>query len=363
METGKEAAAVRQDQLNALRWQGQRIDAIAPGALPGLARVSNLVQSVRTPEFEGVTFHEVLTKSALNHVPPTSTMLPDEWTINPYRGCTHACSYCYARPTHEHLGLNIGDDFDRQVVVKVNIGDVLQQELATKRVLPERVALGTNTDPYQRAEGRYELMPRVIEALTSARIPFSILTKGSVIRRDLDQLARSGEKVTVELGLSISFLDEELRHSVEPGTPSTSARLDTIRMIRDRGMDCTVFLAPILPLLSDSEQQLDDAVGALAEAGTTHVLPTPLYLATGVKDLYFAWLRREHPDLVPIYSEMFARGSRSPEPYREMVIDRVHRALRKHGLPIPDESTSDKFALHGKRGRPKRSAPPGATLF
>jgi DNA repair photolyase len=361
--SGNEVAAEHQAQLNALRWQGQRIDAIAPGALPGLARVSNLVQSVRTPEFEGVTFHEVLTKSALNHVAATSTMLPGEWTINPYRGCTHACAYCYARPTHEHLGLDLGADFDRQIVVKVNIGDVLAQELATKRVLPERVALGTNTDPYQRAEGRYELMPRIIDALTGARIPFSILTKGSVIRRDLDRLARSSASVNVELGLSISFLDEELRHSLEPGTPSTSSRLATLAMIRDAGMDCTVFLAPILPLLSDSEQQLDDVVAALAEAGATNVLPTPLYLMTGVKELYFTWLRRAHPELVGPYSELFAHGSRSPQPYRDTVRDRVHRALRRHGLPIPDDSTSDKFALHGKRGRPTPTEPAEPTLF
>jgi DNA repair photolyase len=361
--TAEDTAAAHQAQLNALRWKGQRIDSIAAGALPGLGRVSNLVQSVRTPEFEGVTFHEVLTKSALNHVPATSTMLPDEWTINPFRGCTHACAYCYARPTHEHLGLDIGADFDRQIVVKINVGDVLQQELATKRVLPERVALGTNTDPYQRAEGRYELMPRIIDALTGARIPFSILTKGSVIRRDLDRLARSSAQVRVELGLSISFLDEDLQHTLEPGTPSTSARLTTMRMIRDAGMDCTVFLAPILPLLTDSQEQVDAVVGALAAAGATNVLPTPLYLAHGVKDLYFAWLRREHPDLVPRYSEMFAHGSRSPQPYRDAVLDRVHQALRRHRLPVPDESTSDKFALHGKRGRTRPPEPGTETLF
>ncbi len=358
-----DVAAEHQAQLNALRWQGQRVDAIAPGALPGLARVSNLVQSVRTPEFEGVTFHEVLTKSALNHVPATSTMLPGEWTINPYRGCTHACAYCYARPTHEHLGLNLGADFDRQVVVKVNIADVLQQELATKRALPERVAFGTNTDPYQRAEGRYELMPRIIDALTGARIGFSILTKGSIIRRDLDRLARSSAAVNVELGLSISFLDDDLQHSLEPGTPSTAARLATLRMIRDAGMDCTVFLAPILPLLTDSERQLDDVVAALAAAGATNVLPSPLYLMNGVKELYFSWLRREHPGLVPAYGELFAHGSRSPQPYRDTVMDRVHRALRRHGLPVPDESTTDKFALHGKRIQPRTAVTEEQTLF
>jgi hypothetical protein len=138
--------------------------------VPGLARLNNLVRTVRTPEFEGVTFHEVLTKSALNHVPETSTMLPGEWTINPYRGCTHACAYCFARPTHEHLGLNMGADFDSQLIVKVSIPDVLRRELAAKRVLPDRVAFGTSTDPYQRAEGRYQLMPPASPSAPSPRV-------------------------------------------------------------------------------------------------------------------------------------------------------------------------------------------------
>ncbi|BDZ52222.1 hypothetical protein GCM10025867_44630 [Frondihabitans sucicola] len=143
-----------------MRWAGQKVDAREPGALPGLDRVSNLVQSVRTPEFQGITFHEVLAKSALNHVPDTARMLPGEWTINPYRGCTHACVYCYARPTHEHLGMGLGGDFETQIVVKTNVAEVLRHELAHKRALPERVALGTNTDPYQRAEGATRSCPR-----------------------------------------------------------------------------------------------------------------------------------------------------------------------------------------------------------
>ncbi|MER7282114.1 radical SAM protein [Dactylosporangium sp. NPDC000244] len=344
-----------------LRWAGQRVDAIAPGSLPGLARLSNLVRSVRTPEFEGVTFHEVLTKSALNHVPATSAMLPGEWTINPYRGCTHACAYCFARPSHEHLGLDLGADFDRQIVVKVNLAEVLRRELATKRVLPDRVAFGTNTDPYQRAEGRYALMPPVIDALTGARVPFSILTKGTVIRRDLARLAAAARHVNVELGLSIPFVDETLQRTLEPGAPSTAARLDTLRAMRAAGFAPTVFLAPILPHLTDGQEQLDTTIGALAEAGAAHVLPTPLYLIRGVKELFFTWLRRWYPEQVPAYAELYDSGSRLPRAYRDAVRARVDRALRRHGLPIPDDTTEDKFALLGKR-RPE-PGPSQPTLF
>lgn len=358
---GGTAEARHQRHLSDLRWAGQSINAVEPGTLPGLARLNNLLRTVRTPEFEGVTFHEVLARSALSHVPATSTMLPGEWTMNPYRGCSHACAYCFARPTHEHLGFDLAGDFDSQLIVKVNMPDVLRRELATKRVLPERVAFGTNTDPYQRAEGRYQLMPPILKAITEAGIPFSILTKGTVIRRDLDQLAAAATKVNVELGMSIAFLDETLQQSLEPGAPSTTARLGTLRAMRDAGFAPTVFVAPILPGLTDSTEHLDRLIGTLAAAGAGAVLPTSLYLMRGVKELFFAWLRAEHPHLVDSYTELYAHGSRAPQTYRNLVRARVHQALRNHGLPVPGVATEDKFALLGKRST---TAPPAApTLF
>lgn len=346
----------------ALRWEGQRIDAVVAGALPGLDQVTGLVRSVTTPEFQGVTFHEVLAKSALNHVAETSNMMPGEWTINPYRGCTHACAYCYARPTHDHLGLGLGADFERQIVVKTNIAEVLRSELGRKRTRPQRVSLGTNTDPYQRAEGRYGLMPGIIDVLAEARMPFSILTKGTLIRRDIDRLARAAEHVKVELGMSISILDDELQHSLEPGTPSASARIETVRAIRAAGLDCTVFVAPILPWLTDGADQLDALIGALADAGATSILPTPLYLLPGVKQLFFDWLRQTHPELVVGYTRLYAAGTRAPQGYREMVWARVRDALVAHGLPVPNAEIADKFALHRRR-LPVAAAEPAPTLF
>jgi DNA repair photolyase len=153
------------------------------GALPGLQRIG-FVRTVRTPQFEGITFHEVLCKSALNKV-PNPAMLPFRYTVNGYRGCSHACRYCFARPTHEYLDLDCGTDFDTQVVVKTNVAEVLRRELRRPSWQRETVALGTNTDPYQRAEGRYALMPGIIGALADSGTPFSILTKGTLLRRDL----------------------------------------------------------------------------------------------------------------------------------------------------------------------------------
>ena len=158
-----------------MRWQGQSIGAQLPGALPGLDANDGLVRTVRTPEFAGITFHEVLAKSALNRIPPAA-QLPFEWTVNPYRGCTHACVYCFARNTHTYLDLDAGADFDNQIVVKTNVADVLRRELHRPSWAHDAVALGTNTDPYQRAEGRYRLMPGVIGALARSGTPFSVLT-------------------------------------------------------------------------------------------------------------------------------------------------------------------------------------------
>ena len=351
-----------------MRWAGQRIDALAPGALPGLARVSNLVQSVRSPEFAGITFHEILAKTALNHVPATAKMLPDEWTINPYRGCTHACVYCYARPTHEHLGMNVLSDFDSQIIVKTNIVDVLRAELKKKRVLPPRIALGTSTDPYQRAEGRYRLMPGIIEALGEARIPFSVLTKGTLIRRDIPLLVDANRRAHVEPGLSISFVDDELQQSLEPGTPTTAARLATLAAIRAAGLDCTVFLAPILPILSDRPHQLERLVRQIAEAGATAVLPSPLYLSSVVRPGFFAWLERTHPQLVPDYQRIYSGGSEADPRYRGWLDEQLQPLFRKHGLPAPDAGVQDKFALHGRGATaapltPPSAAPASPTLF
>jgi DNA repair photolyase len=347
---------------DAMRWSGQRTDRVDDGTLPGLARMSGFVRSVRTPDFRGVTFHEVLAKSALNHVPADARMLPGEYTINPYRGCTHACQYCFARPTHTRLGLNAAGDFDNEIIVKTNIVEVLRTELARKRKLPPRVAFGTNTDVYQRAEGRYALMPGIINALAGHRVPFSILTKGTTIRRDLDHLVKASRATTVHLGLSISMMDEELQQSVEFGTATTTARLATVRAIRDAGLDCTVFLSPILPRLTDSPEQLEELVSAVASAGATSVLFHPLYLSSGVKDVFMTWLRGAYPHLVPDYVTLYSSGSETLRPYRHEVSDRIRAIIARYGFPDPDESVEDKFALNGRRNQAE-AEPEQATLF
>ncbi|MDR6904819.1 DNA repair photolyase [Agromyces sp. 3263] len=240
---------------------------------------------------------------------------------------------CFARPTHTYLDLDAGDDFDRQIIVKVNVADVLRPELAKPSWRHEPVALGTNTDPYQRAEGRYALMPGIIDALTESDTPFSILTKGTLLRRDLPQLVEAAKRVPVDLAMSIAVYDHELQQSVEPGTPSTKARLATVTAVREAGLDCAVFMMPILPYLTDTRAHLDEALRQAKAAGASSVLYTALHLKPGVKPWFMQWLEQEHPELVPRYRSMYyGNNTYAPKAYRRWLGERMRPLIRAHGL-------------------------------
>ncbi|OCB58015.1 radical SAM protein [Mycobacterium vulneris] len=312
-----------------MRWDGQAIG-VDDGALPGLQRVG-FVRSVRSPQFEGMTFHEVLCKSALNKVPAASA-LPFRFTVNGYRGCSHACRYCFARPTHEYLDLDSGSDFDTQVVVKTNVAEVLRRELRRPSWTRETVALGTNTDPYQRAEGRYALMPGIIEALADSGTPFSILTKGTLLRRDLGLIADAAGRVPVSVAVSLAVGDDDLHREVEPGTPSPQARLGLISAIREAGLDCHVMVAPVLPYLTDSVEHLDALLGRIAAAGANGVTVFGLHLRGSTRGWFMDWLGRTRPDLVGGYQRLYRRGAYLPADYRDMLRTRVAPLVARHGL-------------------------------
>ena len=313
-----------------MRWAGQGVG-VDDGALPGLARIG-FVRTVRTPQFDGITFHEVLCKSALNKVPEGSTVLPFRFTINAYRGCSHACRYCFARPTHEYLDLDSGADFDSQIVVKTNIVDVLRRELRRPSWQRETVALGTNTDPYQRAEGRYELMPGIIGALAEAGTPMSILTKGTLLRRDLPAIAAAAARVPVSVSVSLAIADPQLHHQVEPGAPSPQARLGLITAIRDAGLPCHVMVAPVLPYLTDSVAHLDVLLDQIAAAGACSATVFGLHLRGATRPWFMSWLARDHPDLVGPYRTLYRRGAYLPQEYRNMLRDRAAPLIKRYGL-------------------------------
>ena len=343
-----------------MRWDRQSLQTADDGApgLPGIPRLSALVRSVETPEFAGLTFHEVLAKSALNKV-PGAARVPFEWTINPYRGCSHACTYCFARRTHGYLDFDTGADFDTQIVVKINIATVLRRELARPTWRRDPVALGTNTDPYQRAEGRYRLMPDIARALAESGTPFSILTKGTTLRRDLPLLTRLSADVPIGTGVSLALADEGLQHVLEPGTPTPRARLALIRTIVDAGLPCQVLVAPVLPMITDSDEQLDRLFGQISEAGATAATAFALHLRPGAREWFWAYLAREHPGLLDAYAELYSGGAYVLKSYASDLARRVAPLLRRHGLDRPTALRST-----GPDPRPNRPASPHEpTLF
>ncbi|GAB2589200.1 Rv2578c family radical SAM protein [Streptomyces capparidis] len=312
-----------------MRWDNLGLDD-RTAAAPALFGTDVVSRTFDTPGFRGITFHEVRARSIVNRVPGASRM-PFEWTVNPYRGCSHACVYCFARRTHGYLDLDTGVGFDTQIVVKVNAPELLRRELAAPRWRGEHIAMGTNVDCYQRAEGRYRLMPGIITALRDHANPFSILTKGSLILRDLELLKEAAEVTEVGTAVSVACLDPDLWRTVEPGTPSPGRRLEVCRTLNDNGVPCAVLMAPVLPYLSDSPAQLRAAVRAVAEAGATSVTPLVLHLRPGAREWYMAWLAEHHPGLVGRYEALYAGGAYAPRWYQRRITGQVHELAAEYG--------------------------------
>jgi DNA repair photolyase len=318
-----------------MRWENLTVDSgdgghgRADAALFGADAV--ITRTFDTPEFNGITFHEIRARSIINRVPGASRM-PFEWTVNPYRGCTHACVYCFARRSHGYLDLDTGTGFDTQIVVKVNAPELLRRQLASPRWRGEHIAMGTNVDCYQRAEGRYRLMPGIITALRDRANPFSILTKGTLILRDLELLKQAARAAEVGVSVSVGFLDTELWRTVEPGAPAPERRLDVVRAFGEHGIGCGVLMAPVIPFLSDDPAQLRATVRAIAAAGATSVTPLTLHLRPGAREWFMAWLERRHPHLVRRYERLYAGGAYAPKWYQRRITRQVHELAEEYGI-------------------------------
>jgi DNA repair photolyase len=307
-----------------------------------------------TPGFRGMTFYELHARSIINKVPEKSRM-PFRWTINPYRGCGHACVYCFARSTHSYLDLDTGLDFNSKIIVKVNAADLARKELARPSWTGEHVAMGTNVDCYQRAEGRYQLMPGIIAALRDAANPFSILTKGTLLLRDLDLIADAAQVTSVALNVSVGFTDAGLSSSVEPGTPTPQRRLDMCAAINDRGLRCGVLMGPVLPYLSDSPDQLDQTVRQIAQSDAASVTPIVLHLRPGAREWYQAWLSQNHPDLVDRYRRLYGNGAYARKEYQQRISATVRELAAKHG--VGRAAPADARRISAPRARPAADAP------
>jgi DNA repair photolyase len=311
-------------------------------ALPLIERGA-VARTFDTPGFRGMTFYEVQAKSVVNRVPEASRM-PFRWTINPYRGCQHSCVYCFARNSHTYLDLDAGRDFDTKVVVKVNAPELVRKKLASPGWQGEHIAMGTNVDCYQRAEGRYRLMPGIIGALRDAANPFSILTKGTLILRDIEVLAEAAQVTDVGLNVSVGFVDKELWRSVEPGTPAPARRLEACAALNERGLRCGVLMGPVIPFLSDSPAQLEAAVSQIAAAGATQVTPIVLHLRPGIRDWFLGWLRACHPGLVGRYLDLYGHGAYAPKAYQTRISGQVRELADKYGVGRPRPGLG-----HGRR--------------
>ena len=280
-------------------------------------------------ELAGLELLHVRAKTIINRVPEASAV-PFRWTINPYRGCSHACVYCFARPTHEYLGFDIGEDFDRRIVVKVNAVERLQAELRAPRWNGEEIAMGTNTDPYQPVEGRYRLTRGVIQVLTEAANPFSILTKSTLIGRDIDLLTEAATRTEVSFAFSIGCLDEDVWRAVEPHTPNPMRRVETVAKLADAGLPCGVLMAPILPGVSDDPDKIEAVVRACVEAGATSITPILLHLRPGVREHYLGWLEANRPELMPEMRRRYRRAYAAGEE-RERLAAMVREMVARHG--------------------------------
>ncbi len=346
-----------------MRWDSLRLagDAAPEGqAAPALFGRAAITRTFDTPGFRGMTFHEVHAKTIISRVPEASRV-PFRWTINPYRGCSHACRYCFARNTHTYLEFDAGHDFDSQIVVKVNAPALVRRELAAPRWRGEHIAMGTNVDCYQRAEGRYELMPGIIRALIRAANPFSILTKGTLILRDIDLLAEAAEVTEVGLNVSAGIIDKELSRLIESGAPGPERRLAACAALNERGLPCGVLMGPIVPFLSDSPAQLERAVRLIAAAGATHVSPIVLHLRPGAREWFLAWLREAHPELVGRYAELYRGRAYAPAEYQKRIGEQVAGLARTYGVGRATPRAARKLPPRGRAAWPPGLGPGSAS--
>jgi DNA repair photolyase len=253
---------------------------------------------------DAATYQEVRCRSALNHV---KGMPFFKWTLNPYRGCTHGCHYCFARQYQTQLELNAGDDFASVIFVKTNFVEVLRRELDKPSWTREQVGFGTATDPYQPIEGTYRLSRGVLEALRDSSTPVGIVTKGPLIVRDKDVLQDLSARTKCRVHISVPTVDEAAWEALEPGVAHPMQRLRAVRELVDAGIDCGVLMAPLVPGFSTQPSKIERTIKAIADAGATSIGAMVMHLDGGTRDHFMAMLGREYPAMVEKYEQLYAR--------------------------------------------------------
>jgi DNA repair photolyase len=290
-----------------------------------LAGIDGLTGAVRRAD--QARYQEIRVRSALTR----AMGMPFRWALNPYRGCTHACEYCYARKYQRHLELGAGDDFSTLIFAKTNLPEVLRREVARASWSREGVSVGTATDPYQPVEGHYRLTRRSLEILAAASTPFSIITKGPMVVRDIDVLTAATAGAGAQVLMSVPSVDEDAWARLEPGTASPMQRLRAVRQLRDAGIDVGVLMMPLVPGITTARTGIERTLEAIADTGARFVGANVARFDPIVREHFFAFLAREYPALVDGYERLYprvaARGG-----YAKQVQQIVNEAARKAGL-------------------------------
>jgi DNA repair photolyase len=266
--------------------------------------------------------------------------MPFDWTLNPYRGCTHGCHYCFARRYHAQFEMDSGDEFASIILVKQNIVGVLARELDRASWKRELVAFGTATDPYQPIEGHYKLSRALIETLGRGRTPFGLVTKGPMVVRDIDVLIEHGRAVRNTVYMSVPTVDEDAWRQLEPGTAHPLQRLRAVRALVDAGVNAGVLMAPIVPGFSTARHKLERTIKAIADHGARFVGCNVMYLQEGTRDHFMRFIDREFPAMRPRFEKLYAR-KHPPEAYRKEVQSMVRVLQERYGLRKRKEADAE----------------------
>ncbi len=279
-----------------------------------------------------IIFEEIECKSIVNKVTPGAVrQMPFRWSMNPYRGCQHACTYCFARGTHEYLGYDAGRDFETRVIVKTNAAEALRRDLSRPSWTRELIAIGTACDPYQQAELKYSLTSQCLRVMRDFANPVSITTKSPHVIRDIDLLEDLAKVAEVRVNFSIATLDEDIWKRIEPSTSRPQKRLEALAKLSERGIRVGVLLAPVLPGLTDDQEGLERVVEAARSYGASYIHDNALYLKPGTKEWFMPFLRESYPHLAERYAKYY-RGAYAPRTYTQEVHQVIDRLRLKYGM-------------------------------
>ena len=306
---------------------------LPPGSVPERIGIARLASSSPLADAKrGTEYFLLPVRSILNHC--DSSRVPFSWTINPYRGCEFGCQYCYARYTHEYMELDTAD-FERKIYVKQNAGPLSGRDLRMEKIQGEHIAIGTATDPYQPAEREFGATRAILEQMAARKgLSISITTKSDQVLRDIDLLQRIAERSGVSVNLSITTLRTRLARMLEPRAPRPDLRLNAVRELRRAGISAGVFAMPVLPGITDREEDLDALARGARDAGAQWFAASVLFLMPSAQKQFLPFLDKQFPKLARRYREWFSHSTYAPETYRREISTRVSALRKKYGLGV-----------------------------